>query len=187
MNNIKKISLTSKEVEEELKRETYKGKYFNILRSTIFTLVVIAAFALLIATIMLPVLEVSSSSMSPLLNEGDIVVAVKTNKLQYGDVIAFYHGNKILTKRVIAGSGSWVTIDDDGNVYVDNEKLEEEYINKKTLGDSDIEYPYQVKSEEWFVLSDNRENTIDSRKKEVGCVSKENIIGKVLFKIWPFN
>lgn len=176
-----------KEVEDELKRVLYKDKYFNILRSTIFILIIIASIAILIATFFLPVLEVSSSSMSPYLNEGDIVVALKINKLKQGDVIAFYHGNKILTKRIIAGAGSWITIDNDGNVFVDSIKLEEEYVDKKTLGDSDIEYPYQVKSEEWFVLSDNRENTIDSRKKEIGCVSKENIIGKVLFKIWPFN
>lgn len=179
--------ITSNEVENELKREMYKSKYFNILRSTIFTLVVIAGFAILIATIMLPVLEVSGSSMNPILKEGDIVVTYKTSKLKSGDVIAFYHGNKILIKRVIAGSGSWVTIDDDGNVYVDGNALEEEYIDEKILGSSDIEYPYQVKSKEWFVLSDDRRNMIDSRNKDIGCVSKENIIGKVLFKVWPFS
>lgn len=186
MNN-KMDALTSKQVEEELKREIYKSKYFNILKSTIFTLIVIAAIALLVATIVFPVLEVSGSSMVPLYKQGDIVVAVKNSKLKRGDVIAFYHGNKVLIKRVIAGSGSYITIDNDGNVYVDGEKLKEDYIDKKALGESDIEYPYQVKSEEWFVLSDDRNNSIDSRNKDVGCVSKENIIGKVLFKIWPFN
>lgn len=120
--------------------------------------------------------------MSPYLNEKDIVVTLKTKKLKRGDVVAFYHGNKVLIKRVIATMGEFVTIDNDGNVYVDGNKLEEEYASNKDKGESDIEYPYQVKSEEWFVLSDDRDNSIDSRNKEVGCVSNDNIIGKVILK-----
>lgn len=177
-----KYNLTSLEIKEELKRENYKNKYIKLLKSTIMILIVIAAIALLIATIVLPVLEVSGSSMSPYLNEGDIVVTLKTKKLKRGDVVAFYHGNKVLIKRVVATMGEFVTIDNDGNVYVDGNKLEEEYALNKDKGESDIEYPYQVKSEEWFVLSDDRDNSIDSRNKEVGCVSNDNIIGKVILK-----
>ncbi len=190
MSKNKKIdykTLTSKQIEEELKREVYKSRYSKILQSTVYSLITIAAIAVLIATMMLPVLQVSGSSMSPVYNSGDIVVSIKTTKLKSGDIIAFYHGNKVLIKRVIAGPGSWVTIDDDGNVYVNGEKLEEEYIKEKKLGDSDIEYPYQVPDGHWFVLSDARDNSIDSRNSEVGCVSDESLIGKILFRIWPFK
>lgn len=180
-------TLTSKQIEEELKREVYKSKYSKILKSTIYSLITIVAVAILIATMMLPVLQVSGSAMSPIYDTGDIVVSVKTKKLKSGDIIAFYHGNKILIKRVIAGPGSWVTIDDDGNVYVDNEKLNEKYIKEKKLGNSDVEYPYQVPDGHWFVLSDARDNLIDSRNSEVGCVSEDSLIGKILFRIWPFE
>jgi len=182
--NKKYANLTKEQVEEELKRETYKNKYISILKSTTFYLILIAAVAILIATIALPVLQVSGSSMSPVLEEGDIIVSVKTDNLKQGDIIAFYHGNKILIKRIIALSGSWVTIDDDGNVYIDNKLLNEEYIDKKEVGESSIEYPYQVKDGEYFVLSDARENTIDSRNEEIGGIKQENIIGKYLFKVW---
>lgn len=180
-------TLTSKQIEEELKREVYKSKYSKILKSTVYSLITVAAVAVLIATMMLPVLQVSGSSMFPVFDTGDIVVSVKTKNLEQGDIVAFYHGNKILIKRVIAGPGSWVTIDDDGNVYVNNEKLEEEYVKEKRLGNSDIEYPYQVPDGHWFVLSDARDNLIDSRNSEVGCVSDESLIGKILFRIWPFK
>ena len=178
---------SSREIEEELKRIKYKDKYVVILKSTVYFLIIIVAFAVLIATLILPVLQVSGTSMAPTYNSGDILVSFKTSKLNYGDVIAFYHGNKILIKRVIASAGSWVTIDDDGNVYVDGEKLNEEYVENKKMGNSDIKYPYQVKDGQWFVLSDNRDDLIDSRNSEVGCVSSNDLIGKVLFKIYPIN
>lgn len=180
-------SITSKQVEEELKRVNYKSKYVSILKSTIFTLIVIAAIALIIATFIFPVLEVSGNSMKPLLKEGDIVVTVKTKNIKSGDIVAFYHGNKILIKRVIALSGSWVTIDTNGDIYIDGKLLEEDYVINKTLGDGDIEYPYQVKDGHMFVMSDDRENIIDSRNSDIGLISKENLIGKVFFKIWPLK
>ena len=180
-------NLTSKEIEEELKRVNYNSKYVKILKSTIYSLITIAAVAVLIATIMLPVLQVSSSSMSPVLDAGDIVVSVKTSKLKQGDIVAFYHGNKILVKRVIAGAGSWVSVDDDGNVYVDSMQLQEDYVSNLGLGESDVEYPYQVPDGHWFVLSDDRSNLIDSRKTEIGCISNENMVGKVILRVWPFK
>lgn len=179
--------LTSKDIEEELKRLDYNSKYIKILKSTIYSLITIAAVAVLVATMVLPVLQVSGSSMSPILDSGDIVVSVKTSKLKQGDIIAFYHGNKILIKRVIAGSGSWVSVDENGNVYVDKMQLEETYVSNLELGDSDVEYPYQVPDGQWFVLSDDRSNITDSRRTEIGCVSNENVIGKVVLRVWPFK
>lgn len=180
-------SLTSKEIEEELKRETYKSKYIKVLKSTIYALIIIAAFATLVATFFMPVFQVSASSMSPKYNNGDFVVSIKSSNLKRGDVIAFYHGNKILVKRIIASSGEWVSMDEDGNVYVDGLKLEESYVSDKLLGEYDIKFPYQVPDGRWFVLSDDRTESIDSRNSSVGCISNEDIIGKILFRIWPLK
>ena len=187
MKKDKKIdykTLTSKQIEDELKRIDYKSRYSKVLKSTIYSLITIAAISVLIATLIMPVLQVSGSSMEPIYKTGDIVVSLKTKNLKSGDVVAFYYGNKILMKRVIATPGNWESIDDDGNVFVNGKKLEEDYVTKKTLGESDIKYPYQVPDGKWFVLSDVRENTIDSRNSEVGCVSNDNLIGKILFKVW---
>ena len=180
-------SLTVTKLEQELKRETYKSKYTKILTSTIYALIIIAAIATLTATLILPVLQISGSSMEPTYNEGEIVVVIKNQNPKPGDIIAFYHGNKILIKRVIANAGSWINIDVDGSVYVDGEKLNEPYISELSRGDTDIEYPYQVPNESWFVLSDNRFETIDSRNKEIGSIPKKDIIGKIIFRIWPIK
>lgn len=180
-------SLTSKEIEEELKREAYKSKYIKVLKSTIYALIIIAAFATLVATFFMPVFQVSTSSMSPKYNNGDFVVSIKSSNLKRGDVIAFYHGNKILVKRIIASSGEWVSMDEEGNVYVDGLKLEESYVSDKVLGEYDIKFPYQVPDGRWFVLGDERTESIDSRNSSVGCISNEDIIGKILFRIWPLK
>ena len=180
-------SLTVTKLEQELKRETYKSKYTKVLKSTIYTLIIIAAIATLTATLILPVLQISGSSMEPTYNEGEIVVVIKNQNPKPGDIIAFYHGNKILIKRVIANAGSWINIDVDGSIYVDGEKLNEPYISELSRGDTDIEYPYQVPNESWFVLSDNRFEIIDSRNKEIGSIPKKDIIGKIIFRIWPIK
>lgn len=185
INNYK--SLSSKLVEEELKREIYRSKYIKVLKSTIYALIIIAAVAALLATLVMPVLQVNSSSMEPTYNTGDFVVSVKTKNLTSGDIIAFYHGNKILVKRVIAGPGSWVNMDKNGNVYINSQKLEESYIDEKAIGDYDIDFPLQVPDGHWFVLSDKREESIDSRNSEIGCISQENIIGKIVFRVWPLG
>lgn len=177
--------LTSKDVEEELKREEYKSKYHKVLKSTIYTLIIIVSISALIATLFMPVFQISGNSMTPTFYSGDIVLSIKTNKFKTGDVIAFYHGNKILVKRVIAGTGSWVDMDEKGNVYVDGNLLDEPYLEKKVIGEYDIEFPYQVPDNQWFVLSDQRDIAVDSRNSNIGCVSKENIIGKVFLRIWP--
>ena len=177
-------TLTSKEIEEELKRTIYNTSYVNVLKSTFYALIIIVAISVLIATFFMPVFQISGDSMAPLYDSGDFVVSIKTKKLKQGDVIAFYHGNKILVKRVIAGSGQWVVIDKKGNVLVDGKKVEESYVDDKQLGDVDIKFPYQVPGESWFVLSDDREEIIDSRNSEIGCINNEDIIGKIIFKIW---
>ena len=180
-------SLTVEQLEKELKRETYRSRYFKILTSTIYALIIVAAVAALVATFVMPVLQISGSSMQPTFTEGEIVLSDKTNNLKQGDIIAFYHGNKILVKRVIAGPGSFVNITIDGDVYVDGVLLDEPYIQEKMLGDTNITYPYQVPDGEWFVLGDQREVSIDSRNTEIGCVSQDDLVGKVVFRVWPLN
>ncbi len=172
-------------VENELKREKYKHRYHRVLRSTIYTLIVVAAISVLVATLWLPVLQIYGSSMTPLLDDGDIVVSVKSGDFQQGDIIVFYYNNKILVKRVIAMAGDWVDIDADGTVYVNGEELEEPYLQEKALGDCDIELPYQVPDGRLFVMGDHRSVSADSRTSAVGCVASEQIVGKLVFRVWP--
>ena len=142
---------------------------------------------MLIAVLLLPVLQIYGTSMAPTLSEGNIVVSVKGTKFETGDVVAFYYNNKILVKRVIANSGEWVDIDEDGTVYVNNAKIDEPYIVQKAYGETNIELPYQVPDARIFVMGDNRDASIDSRNTSVGCVSDEQIVGKIIFRIWPWK
>ncbi len=158
-----------------------------MLRSTAFSLIVVAAAAVLIAVLLLPVLQISGSSMTESLQDGDIVVALNSSGYKTGDVIAFYYNNNILVKRVIASSGDWVDIDEKGNVYVNDEPLEEPYITEKSLGDCNITLPYQVPDERCFVMGDHRATSIDSRNTAVGCVSNDMVIGKILVRVWPLS
>ena len=169
----------------ELERENYKRRYNRVLRSTIYTLIVVAAVAVLVATIWMPVLQIYGASMTPTLDEGDIVISIKGSDFAPGDLVAFYMGNKILIKRCIAGPGQWVDIDADGNVYVDGELLDEPYLTEKALGDCDIELPYQVPDNRYFCMGDHRSTSVDSRSTTVGCVSDEQIVGKIVFRVWP--
>ena len=173
------------QLEAELQRENYKKRYRNVLRSTIYTLIVVAAIAILVATIWMPVLQIYGTSMNPTLNEGDVVVSVKGTDFDTGDLVAFYIGNRILVKRYIAGPGQWVDIDENGNVFVDGILLDEPYLTEKAFGDCDIELPYQVPENRIFCLGDHRATSVDSRNSVVGCVSEEQIVGKIVFRVWP--
>lgn len=175
------------QLEAELKRVKYRSRYRAVLRSTLYMLIVVAAVAVLVATIWMPVLQIYGGSMTPTLSEGDIVVSIKGSDFEPGDLVAFYLGNKILVKRCIAGPGQWVDIDEDGNVYVDDKLLEEPYLTEKSLGGSNIELPYQVPDNRYFCMGDHRSTSVDSRHKEVGCVSEEQIVGKIVFRVFPFG
>lgn len=187
---MKKRSLEIPEIEQleqEVRRLKYRSRYRSVLRSTFYTLVVVAAVAVLVATIWLPVLQIYGSSMSPSLEEGDIVVSLNSTDCQPGDLVAFYLGNKILVKRCIALPGQWVDMDEDGNVYVDGKLLEESYLTEKSLGNANIEFPYQVPENRYFCMGDHRSTSVDSRHTEVGCVSEEQLVGKIVFRVWPLS
>lgn len=173
------------QLKTELNREKYKNRYGRVFKNTICTLVVVSAFAVLVAMLYMPILQIYGSSMEPTLQEGDIVVSVKGTDIETGDLVAFYLGNRILVKRCIAGPGQWVNIDKDGNVYVNGELLKEDYLEKKVFGECDIQLPYQVPENRYFVLGDSRDTSADSRNTAVGCVSKEQMIGEIIFRVWP--
>lgn len=184
----RRIDLPSLEqLEREQKRLRYKRRYNRTLKSTIAVLVVVAAFAVLVATLWMPVLRIYGSSMVPTLEDGQIVVSVKSISFKPGDIAAFYHGNKLLIKRYIAGPGEWVNIDGDGNVTVNGKALEEDYLTEKAYGQTNIELPYQVPDERYFLMGDNREVSVDSRNTTVGCISRDQVVGKVVFRIWPLS
>lgn len=178
---------SEKQLEAELARVRYQQRYRTVLRSTICTLIVVAAVAVLVATIWMPVLQIYGSSMTPTLSEGDIVVCFKTSDIKRGDLVAFYLGNKLLVKRCVALPGQTVDIDGDGNVTLDGVPLDEPYVTEKSLGDCNIELPYQVPDNRYFCMGDHRKTSVDSRNTAVGCVTEEQIVGKIAFRVWPLS
>ncbi len=184
----KKLTIpTMTEIEGERKRLNYKSRYRSVMMSTVYTLVVVAAIAILVATLWLPFLRTYGTSMTPTLDDGEIIACVKTSKFEPGDIVAFYYNNKILVKRVIGSAGDWINIDEDGTVYVNDEPLDEPYVFEKALGEGDIVFPYQVPDGRFFVLGDHRSTSVDSRHSTVGCVSQEQVVGKIMARVWPFN
>lgn len=179
--------LQIKELRQELRRVKYNQKFVGALFNTIGTLLVVAALAIIISYVFMPVLQVTGSSMSPTLEEGQILLTQKNAKFETGDIIAFYYNNKILVKRVIATSGDWVNISEDGTVYVNDIELDEPYLIDKALGDCNLDFPYQVPESKIFVMGDHRSVSLDSRNSTIGCVSEEQLVGKVVFCIWPFT
>ena len=178
---------TTAQLEKELYREKYRFRYKKILKSTIYVLIIVVAISVLVATLMFPVLRIYGSSMSPTLDNNDIVLGIKKSKFVQGDIIAFYYNNRILVKRVIATSSDWVNIDSHGNVFVNDRLLDELYVEEKSYGEVDISFPYQVPEGSYFILGDQRKISIDSRSFLIGTVSEEEIIGKVIFRVWPIK
>jgi len=178
---------TQKELEEAITREKYKLKYKKTLKSTIYSLIIVISISSLLSTLLFPVLEIYGKSMNSTLSEGNIVLSVRKTNLKRGDVIAFYYNNKILIKRVIGISSDWINIDKEGKVYVNNTLLEEPYLKEKNNGESNIKYPYQVPDDNYFVLGDDRLLSVDSRYKEIGTIHKDNVIGKIIFRLWPIK
>lgn len=188
MPHTKETSLpTAEQLDMERRRLRYKRRYNRTLRSTVAILIVVAALAVLAATLWMPVLRVYGSSMAPTLHNGEILVSVKTKDFSSGDIIAFYHGNKLLIKRYIAGPSDYVNVDEDGNVSVNGTRLDEPYLAEKAYGEADIEFPYQVPDQRYFVMGDNRSVSIDSRSSIVGCIAGDQIVGKVVFRVWPLS
>jgi signal peptidase I len=177
--------LSPDQLQKELDREKYKRNLINAVKGTIYTLITVAAVAVLVAVLFLPVLRIFGSSMTPTLEEGDIVLSLKHSSFETGDVVAFYYNNKILVKRVIAQSGEVVDIDENGTVFVDGVEIEEPYISEKALGECDIKLPYQVPDGRYFVMGDQRDVSVDSRNTAVGPVSQEQIVGRIVFRVWP--
>ncbi len=184
----KEVSLPTKaQIETERKRYRRQKAYNKALRGTVYVLTIVAAVAVLIATLILPVLQIEGTSMEPTLSNGDIVLLAKTTKFNRGQLCGFTWNNKLLIKRVVGLPGDWIEIDADGIVYVNGDKIDEPYVQKRALGECDLEFPYQVPPETYFVMGDMRESSIDSRNSLVGCIPKDQIVGKVFFRVWPFK
>ena len=178
---------TITQVETERKRYRRQKAYNKALRGTIHVLTIVAAVAVLIATLVLPVLQIEGTSMEPTLSNGDIVLLTKTPRFHREDLCGFTWNNKLLIKRVIGLPGDWIEIDTDGTIYLNGEKLEEPYVQQRALGECDLQFPFQVPQEQYFVIGDMRENSIDSRNTLIGCIPKDQIVGKVFFRVWPFK
>lgn len=178
---------TLSQLEAELKRETYRTRYGQTLRSTLYILVVVAAVAVLVATLWMPVLRICGASMAPALEDGEIVISVKDTSPEPGDILAFYYNNKVLVKRVIGTSGDWIDLKEDGTVLLNGAPLEEPYLAEKDFGDVSITLPYQVPEDRYFVLGDHRSVSVDSRSQAVGCVAEEQVVGRILFRVWPLS
>ena len=188
MKNTKKLTMPSvSELNKELQRVNHRLQFRKLLRSTIYTLIVVSAAAVLVAVLFLPVLRIYGNSMTPTLNEGEIVVSIKGADIEHGDVVGVYFGSKLLIKRCIALEHEWVNIDEDGNVYVEGTLIDEPYVSEKSFGECNLELPYQVPDGSIFVMGDHRETSIDSRNTSVGCIDTENIVGKIVFRVWPLS
>ena len=188
MKKTKELNMPSvRELDEELRRVNHHSRFRQLLRSTIYTLIVVSAVAVLVAVLFMPVLRIYGNSMTPTLNEGEIVVSIKGSNIECGDVVGVYFGSKLLIKRCIALEHQWVNIDEIGNVYVDGELIDEPYLTEKAFGECNLELPYQVPDGCIFVMGDHRETSIDSRNTSVGCIDKENVVGKIVFRVWPLS
>lgn len=188
MKNKKSLLIpTTEQLEKEIGRVKYRKRYRTVMRSTLYTLITVAAVSILVATLWLPVLQIFGNSMTPTLQNGEILFTVKTSEFESGDIVAFYYNNKILVKRVICGPGDWFDMDTDGSVYINGSKIDEPYIQEPAFGETNIQLPYQVPDEKFFVIGDHRSTSVDSRNTAIGCVAQEQIVGKIVFRVWPLD
>lgn len=185
--NLSSSQISEEQIKARLEKEKHKLKYRVAMKSTVIAMVVVAALAILIANSWLPVMRIYGVSMTPVLTEGEVVATVKGSDFDTGDIVALWYGNKLLVKRVIAGPGQWVDIRSDGTVSVDSVDLDEPYVSDKGLGECDIKLPYQVPDGQYFLMGDHRSTSLDSRSTAIGCIPKEQIIGKIYFRIWPLD
>ncbi len=177
----------SDQIRQELRRMENRSRFGSVMRNTLAVLLSVAAIAVLVATFLLPVMRVYSNAMKPTIGENEIVVAIKTKNPQRGDVVAFYYNNRILVRRIIGMPGDLVTVDQFGNVEVNSKRYVEPYVFQRSVGTADVEFPVLVPDDGWFVMGDNRLESVDSRNSVIGCVSEEELIGKILFCVWPFD
>lgn len=178
---------STEQLKGEYRRISYQKGYVKVIRNTVFALITVAAASVLVAVLLLPILQIYGVSMTPTLSQGNIVVSIKGSQFEPGDIIAFYYNNKVLVKRVIGEPGDWINIGPDGTVYINNVELEEPYITEKAFGECDITLPYQVPESRIFVIGDKRNVSIDSRSTTIGCIAQEQIVGKIVFRVWPLQ